>query len=321
MANTIDVIVPVNADIQYTTKKTVAQAVDEIGLQATETAMLDGALVGTVVNSKAAIYDATGKLYRSSATPAGAGTIVTDATALTAELNYVTGANGIVGVVLPVAAANEVVTVVNSVTTAGNFLKVYAITGSQINALGSTVAFQLNPGQIATFIGRSATLWNVASASDTISGLTASAAELNTHTGVVAGTVSASKVVVVGASKNVDTLAVALTSVGAAGMEAALTAHAGGTQAAALALSATKSYHEATIVASAGDSLALPLATGSGNIHWVKNSAAVNSLQLYGSGTDTIDGVATATGVAILAGKSRLLIDDGAGTWESMLGA
>lgn len=167
-----------------------------------EADVLDTALAGTVVNSKAAIYDAAGKLYRSSATPAGAGTDVTNGTALTAEFNYVTGANGTVGVVLPVAAANEVVTVVNSVTTAGNYLNVYAITGSQINTLGSTVAFQLNPGQIATFIGRSATLWNTAAAADTISGLTATAAELNYNDIAALGTGAASKAVVLDAGED-----------------------------------------------------------------------------------------------------------------------
>jgi len=152
-------------------------------------------------------------------------------------------------------------------------------------------------------------------------GITATAAELNTNAGVTAGVVTASKTVVVGATKNVDTLGVNLLSVGAAGIETGITAHAGGTQAAALALSATASVHNVTVVGSAADSVKLPLATGSGNIHWVKNSAAANSLQLYGSGTDTIDAVATATGVAIAAGKSRMVVDIAAGLWQSLLGA
>lgn len=152
-------------------------------------------------------------------------------------------------------------------------------------------------------------------------GVTASAAEINKNAGVTGGVTSASKTLVAGASKNLDTLAVALVSVGAAGLENTITAHAGGTQAAAFALSATASFHNVTVVGTAADSVKLPLATGSGNVHWVKNSAAANSLQLYGSGTDTIDGVATATGVAIAAGKARILIDNAAGTWQSLLGA
>lgn len=170
----LDVIVPDPGALT-----TAYVALSTAALTAAEVDVLDTALAGTVVNSKAVIYDTAGKVYHSSASPAAAGSTVADATAITAQYNYVTGANGTVGVVLPVAAADEEVTIVNSVTTAGNYLKVYAITGSQINALGSTVAFQLNPGQTATFIGRSATLWNTAAASDTISGLTASAAELN----------------------------------------------------------------------------------------------------------------------------------------------
>lgn len=104
-------------------------------------------------------------------------------------------------------------------------------------------------------------------------------------------------------------------------VETSLTAHAGGTQAAALALSATVSGHDVTTVGTAADSVKLPAATGSGAVHFVKNSAAANSMQLFGSGTDTIDGVATATGVAIAAGKARLCVDIASGKWVSLLGA
>lgn len=103
--------------------------------------------------------------------------------------------------------------------------------------------------------------------------------------------------------------------------ENTITAHAGGTQAAAFALSATKSVHNVTIVGSANDSVVLPASTGGGAIHWIKNSAAANSLQLFGLAADTIDGVTAATGVAVAAGKSRLVHDTAAGTWQSLLGA
>lgn len=105
------------------------------------------------------------------------------------------------------------------------------------------------------------------------------------------------------------------------GVETNLTAHAGGTQAAALLLDALKSVHNVTTVASAADSIKLPLANGSLSLHLIKNSAATNSLQVFGSGTDTVDGVATATGVAIAAGKSRMCIDVAPGLWISLLGA
>lgn len=113
----------------------------------------------------------------------------------------------------------------------------------------------------------------------------------------------------------------AMESFSPSGLEIGITAHAGGTQAAAFALSTTASFHEVTVVGTANDSVKLPLATGSGNQHYVKNSDSTDSLQVFGSGTDTIDGVATATGVAIAAGKTRTFIDTAAGKWQSLLGA
>lgn len=74
-----------------------------------------------------------------------------------------------------------------------------------------------------------------------------------------------------------------------------LTAHAGGTQAAALLL--TASVNNVTIVATTGDSVKLPVSAPGLNISII-NSAASNSMQVFGSGTDTINGVATATGVS-----------------------
>jgi len=105
------------------------------------------------------------------------------------------------------------------------------------------------------------------------------------------------------------------------GVETGITAGAGGGQGNAVALSATKTVHNITTVSSGNDSVKLPASTGGGTVHWVKNSAAANSAQLFGNGTDTIDGVAAATGVAVAAGKSRLVCDFASGTWLSILGA
>jgi hypothetical protein len=175
-------------------------------VDAAELILLDGALVGAVIASKAAVYDAAGKLFRSSATPAAAGTLISNATVLTAELNAVTGANGSAGVKLPVAAVDEIVIVIN--TNASNNLLVYPVASSQINALGASNAFTVTPGQIAIFVGRSATLWYTAAATDTIVGLTASAAELNFNDGPTVGVATASKTAVLGTGKNLDTLSI-----------------------------------------------------------------------------------------------------------------
>ena len=150
--------------------------------------------------------------------------------------------------------------------------------------------------------------------------VSASAAELNVNTGVTAGAVTASKTVVAGAAKNLDTLSVALPGFGAAGVEAAITAHAGGTQAAAQALSASKSVHLIATCATAADSVILPAATGTGTIHIIHNDG-VASCQLYAALTETIDNIASATGVAIAAGKTSMVVDVWAGSWISLKGS
>jgi hypothetical protein len=183
------------------------QDLDGLTANVTELNYSDTALPGTVVASKNVIYDSAGKTFHSSATPAAAGAASQgDSTLLASQVNYVTGANASAGVRLPVPAADQVIIVINSVVTAGNYLNVYPSTDTQINALGNNAAYQLNPGQIGIFVGRSTILWNIAAAADTISGLTAAAAELNFNDTALAGTVVASKTMVADAQKAVDTL-------------------------------------------------------------------------------------------------------------------
>lgn len=83
-----------------------------------------------------------------------------------------------------------------------------------------------------------------------------------------------------------------------------ITAHAGGTQAAAIALAAA--INRVDTVGTAADSVALPAPSVVGQTVIVINNAATNSMQVFGSGTDTINGVATATGVAQAAGKTAI---------------
>lgn len=111
----------------------------------------------------------------------------------------------------------------------------------------------------------------------------------------------------------------ALFGVGA--IETGLTAHAGGTQAAGLALDGSKTVHVVTVVGTDADSVLLPLALGQGAVHWIHNADAAQSLQVFGSGTDTINAVATATGVAVGAGKAAAFVDYAAGKWFMLLGA
>ncbi len=78
-----------------------------------------------------------------------------------------------------------------------------------------------------------------------------------------------------------------------------ITAYAGGGQTNAYAL--TTRVNNVTTVASAGDSIrlqAIPL----GKVVWVMNNGA-NAMQVYGAGTNTINGIATATGISQAAGS------------------
>jgi hypothetical protein len=103
------------------------------------------------------------------------------------------------------------------------------------------------------------------------------------------------------------------------GVEDSLTAHAGGTQAAGLALDATKAIHRVSVCATNADSVVLP-AAAVGAVHVVINSGAA-SLQVFGAATETIDGVASATGVAQAAGKHAIYICVSAGKWYRILSA
>lgn len=83
---------------------------------------------------------------------------------------------------------------------------------------------------------------------------------------------------------------------------AGLTAHAGGGQANATLLA--YGVNEVSTVTNVNDSVKLPPAVG-GAVVFVANTAA-NSAQVFGDSTasDTINGVATGTGVALASGKN-----------------
>lgn len=103
-----------------------------------------------------------------------------------------------------------------------------------------------------------------------------------------------------------------------------LTAQADGTKANATALG--YGVNTVSTVAGAADSVLLPYAYP-GAVVFVENDVAT-SMQVFGKGTDTVDGVATGTGVAQGASKRCWYIGvagagDGtdAGAWVSLVGA
>lgn len=100
-----------------------------------------------------------------------------------------------------------------------------------------------------------------------------------------------------------------------------VTAFAGGGQASATQL--TTSNNRVPTVATAADSVKLPLAVAGQTIHLV-NGHATNSMQVFGGGTDTINDVATGTGVAQAAGKAATYFctkSAPAGLWYRVLSA
>lgn len=100
---------------------------------------------------------------------------------------------------------------------------------------------------------------------------------------------------------------------------ASITAHAGGTRAPATPIRSAITL--IAVCATAADSCMLPPAVG-GQALWVINAGAASSQLFADSSTsDTINGVAAATGIALAAGKSITLISPLAGSWFGVLSA
>lgn len=105
-------------------------------------------------------------------------------------------------------------------------------------------------------------------------------------------------------------------------VEDGITATAGGTKALAYQLFAT--FNRVSVAANAGDSVMLPKTPFIGKVVQVINDGAQN-IDVYGNGTDTIDGVATATGVVLSAASRSFYtctgFSSGAYAWRSQAGA
>lgn len=98
-----------------------------------------------------------------------------------------------------------------------------------------------------------------------------------------------------------------------------LVAHAGGTKAAALQMPAAVSYISFVTVATGGDSALMPQAKAGTEV-FVANAGAA-SMNIYGRGTDTINGVATATAYALGNGVSAIFFCAKDGAWAAVKSA
>jgi hypothetical protein len=100
-------------------------------------------------------------------------------------------------------------------------------------------------------------------------------------------------------------------------VSASVTAHAGGGKTDAVPL--TAAINTIGTVATTADSVLLPPALP-GRIIIINNTAA-NATQVFGQGTDTINAVATATGVSQAGGTSAMYSCGIAGAWRRNLSA
>lgn len=95
-----------------------------------------------------------------------------------------------------------------------------------------------------------------------------------------------------------------------------ITAHAGGGRGSAVALQ--YGWNRVSVCATNADSVVLPAAVATGMVVLVNDGAA--NAQVFGNGTDTVDGVAGSTGVVITAAKRDIFFCLTAGAWQSLLG-
>lgn len=101
--------------------------------------------------------------------------------------------------------------------------------------------------------------------------------------------------------------------------EDTLTAFATGGQTNATALSVAKKYHRISVCATAADSVKLPTSTA-GQAHYIRNDGAA-AAQVFGTTPDTINGVATGTGVSLAVASGNWYVCTTAGNWTTTTGA
>ena len=171
-------------------------------------------------------------------------------------------------------------------------------------------------GTLAGFAGIGALLLDITNgvlyqntgtlASPTWTALT-TATGAGTYTGTFNGTI--------GATTPADAKVTTLEASGLVteGVAATVTAHSTGGQTSATAL--TKQFNFISVCAADHDSVKLP-ASAAGLVIYIFNGAA-HIAQVYGAGTDTVDGVLTTTGVPLTGGLRAAYVCFAAGNWVS----
>lgn len=121
-----------------------------------------------------------------------------------------------------------------------------------------------------------------------------------------------------GAASNVSFASVTTTGFNKVATTNAITAHAGGGQGSATAL--TTPINRITTVATSGDSVLLP-ASVAGESCVVINAAAANPADIFPHSGDAINALAINTALSLAANKTVIFYCAVAGTWNSVLTA
>jgi hypothetical protein len=98
-----------------------------------------------------------------------------------------------------------------------------------------------------------------------------------------------------------------------------ITTTAGGTRSAAVRLVAA--INRISVCATAADSVALPPAVGGQEVSIINSGAAATQVFAAIGTSDTINGVAAATGISVAAAGKAQFISPGPGLWFSILSA
>ena len=154
----------------------------------------------------------------------------------------------------------------------------------------------------------------------TVGATTPAAADITVLGGNAPGTGAFTTLAASGASSlaAITGTTLGLTGLFTESLAATVTAHSGGGQGSAFAL--TKQVNIITTCAADHDSVRLP-ASAAGIVVIIFNTTA-KIAQVFGAGTDTIDASPTATGVPLTGGNRAMFVATASGTWISaQLGA
>lgn len=257
---------------------------------------------GVATASKGAVYSAARNLAISTAVVACAGTDQATAAAITADVNVVTGSDGLKGVRLPAGVIDYVIEVVNLGVA---MLPVYPATGGTINVQAVNSSFSVGPTRSARFRFTATTQIYV---EQVISQTSASLAQFEALSGVPPGTGAVSKALVLDANGDV-----VMPTGGHFNLSIATPAAAGSTQAGATVLTA-----QSNLVTGADGVKGVALPAAAANVHiYINNTSTTAPLLVYpiNGGNDAINARSANAAFTMAPGADGWFIATSATQW------